>query len=228
MLVGDIYSRPGCLNASTDEVRIRIRGVSGHAARPEQCVDAIVCAAQMITALQTVVSRGTSPLDSAVLSLGTIHGGEARNVLCDSVEIGGTLRTVDPRLRERLHERIRSVCAGIAAACQAQCDCAILPGYAPLMNDEGEFERVLRLGRRLLGAEHVHRRTSPSMGGEDFSYFAERAPGAFWHLGCSAKLPAPTLHSKDLVVDERCLPIGVALECALALDRLNCLENEEV
>ena len=224
MTVGSIDSRPGCLNASTDEVRVEVRGVSGHAARPEQCVDAIVCAAQMLSLLQTVISRSASPLKPAVLSFGTIHGGEAGNVICDRVDFRGTLRTADPELRAHLQKRIREVCEGIAAACGARCTVNIVPGYAPLINDGDEVARVFRLGRALLGARHVSERESPSMGGEDFSYFCAAAPGAFWHLGCSNRLPAPTLHSRDLYVDEACLPIGVAMQCALVLDRMGVLE----
>lgn len=225
MLVGQMDTRPGCLNGSTDDIIIRVRGVSGHAARPEQGVDAIVCAAEIVCALQTVISRSTSPLKPAALSLGTISGGEAPNVICDRVEIRGTLRTTDPELRAFLKTRIREVCTGVAAANRAQAEVEIIEGYAPLMNTPGEVERVLRLAGTLLGGENCRIRELPSMGGEDFSYFVEKAPGAFWHLGCSERLPAPSLHSKELVPDERCMAIGVAMECALVMDRMGVLEQ---
>ena len=225
MKVGQMDTRPGCLNASTDEVHLTVRGVSGHAARPEQCVDAIVCAAQLVTLLQTAVSRSASPLLPAVLSLGMIHGGEAMNVICDRVRIDGTLRTADPALRKHLKQRIREICAGVAAACGAQIEVDIIDGYDALVNAPAEAERVLRLGAALLGSENARVRESPSMGGEDFSYFAEAAPGAFWHLGCSATLPAPTLHSRQFNPDERCLPIGAAMQCALVLDRMGLLQK---
>ena len=225
MLVGQMDTRPGCLNGSTDDIIIRVRGVSGHAARPEQGVDAIVCAAEIVCALQTVISRSTSPLKPAALSLGTINGGEAPNVICDRVEIRGTLRTTDPELRAFLKTRIREVCTGVAAANRAQAEVEIIEGYAPLMNTPGEVERVLRLAGTLLGGENCRIRELPSMGGEDFSYFVEKAPGAFWHLGCSERLPAPSLHSKELVPDERCMAIGVAMECALVMDRMGVLEQ---
>ena len=224
MLVGQMDTRLGCLNGSTDDIIIRVGGVSGHAARPEQGVDAIVCAAEIICALQTVISRSTSPLNPAVLSLGTINGGEAPNVICDKVEIKGTLRTTDPGLRAGLKTRIREICAGIASANRAQAEVEIIEGYAPLINNPREAERVLRLGKALLGQDNVQVRELPSMGGEDFSYFVEKAPGAFWHLGCSERLPAPSLHSKELVPDERCLAIGAAMECALVMDRMGVLE----
>ena len=221
MNVGRIDSRPGCLNASTDEVNLTIRGVSGHAARPEQCVDAIVCTAQMVSALQTVVSRGVSPLVPAVLTFGKIAGGTARNVICDSVTLNGTLRTADPAVRAAMKARIREVAQGVAAAFGARVDVDIAEGYCALMNDAGEVGRVFRLGRALLGDENVALREAPSMGGEDFSYFCAEAPGAFYHLGCASQQPAAPLHSRDFQLDERCLPIGCTMQCALALDRLN-------
>ncbi len=222
--VGQIDTRPGCLNGSTDELRIAVEGVSGHAARPEQAVDAIVCAAQLITALQTVVSRSASPLKSAVLSLGTIHGGEAQNVICDRVDIRGTLRTADPGLREHLKARIRAICDGVAASFGARIRLEFVSGYIALMNTPTEAARVLRLGGMLLGSENALVRESPSMGGEDFSYFVAKAAGAFWHLGCAADVPAPPLHNRAFSPDERCLPIGAALQTALVLDRMGMLE----
>lgn len=224
MNVGQLDTRPGCLNGSTDEVNIVIHGIAAHAARPHQGVDAIVCAAQLIMVLQTVVSRSTSPLQNAALSLGMIHGGDARNIVCDRVEIKGTLRAADPVLRAQLKRRIREICDGVAATCGTTVDLEIVNGYAPLINTPAEAERVLRIGRLLLGTENAAFREFPSMGGEDFSFFVEKAPGAFWHLGCASAQPAPTLHSRDFVPDERCLPIGVAMQAALVLDRMDMLD----
>jgi amidohydrolase len=187
-------------------------------------VDAIVCAAQLIISLQTVVSRSTSPLQSAVVSLGVIRGGDAPNIVCDRVEINGTLRTTTPDLRAQLKQRIREICDGVAATCGTTIDLEIVTSYAALMNTPAEAERVLRIGRRLLGTENAAYRESPSMGGEDFSYFVEKVPGAFWHLGCASAQPAPTLHSRDFVPDERCLPIGAAMQAALVLDRMEMLD----
>ncbi len=224
MNVGQADTRPGCLNGSTDEVHIVVKGVSGHAARPHLGVDAIVCAAQLITTLQTVVSRSASPLLPAVLSLGTIRGGEAPNVICDRVEIHGTLRAADPELRAHLKTRIRAICDGLAVACGATIELEIVTGYAALMNTPAEAERVIRVARSLLGDGNAAYREAPSMGGEDFSYFLEQAPGAFWHLGCAPSQPAAPLHSRDFAPDERCLPIGAAIQSALVLDRMEMLD----
>ncbi len=221
MNVGCIDSRPGTLNAATDSVEIIVRGVSGHAARPEQCVDAIVCASQMVSTLQTVVSRSVTPLKPAVLTFRTLQGGDAPTVLCERDTLRGTLRTADEDIRNHLKNRIKEICRGTAEAFGAEAEVTITSGYCALINDSAEVDRVFRLGRILLGEKNVSLREAPSMGGEDFSYFCAEAPGAFYHLGCASCQPSPTLHSRDFVLDERCLPIGAALECALVLDKMN-------
>ena len=220
MNVGQIDTRPGTLNASTDELVLTIRGVSGHAARPEQGVDAIVCAGHLIAALQTIVSRSTSPLKPAVVSFGTIHGGTAQNVICGEVVMSGTLRTVDPELRETLQRRVKEIAAGIAATFGAEIEVTVFPGYAPLVNDPAETDRVLRLAREMVGESNVFIRTDPSMGGEDFAYFNQKVPGAYYHIGCATEQPAAALHSREFTVDERCLPLGAAMHCAIAFDYL--------
>ena len=161
-----------------------------------------------------------SPLKSAVLSFGKIQGGTAKNVICDCVTIAGTLRTADPELRDFMKRRIREVSAGVAAAFGTTIDVNITPGYAALINDPVEVERVFKVGRAMLGEKNVRLRAEPSMGGEDFSYFCQAVPGAFYHLGCASIQPAAVLHSKDFTLDECCLPIGAALQCALVFDRM--------
>jgi amidohydrolase len=174
----------------------------------------------MLSALQTAVSRSVSPLVPVVLSFGQIEGGTAKNIICDEVHIGGTLRTTDETLREKMRGRVRDICQGVAAAFGATVEVNIIPSYRTLVNDPDEVERVLRLGRELRGAKNALLKSAPSMGGEDFAYFCAEAPGAFYDLGCSAQQPVQSLHKHDFVLDERCLPLGVALQCALVWDRL--------
>ena len=218
--VGTVETRGGTLNASTDTVLITVNGKAGHGAYPESSVDAIVCAAQMVTALQTLVSRNLSPLASAVLTFGVIEGGTAQNIICDKVTLRGTLRTANSEIRAMMKRRIHEVCAGVAAAMGCTADVEVISGYAALVNDEGEAARVARVGARLFGCEHMLEKKEPSMGGEDFSFFSDCAPGAFFHIGCSPvdkKDPQP-LHSKDFYLDEDCLTIGTLMHVALALD----------
>lgn len=218
--VGMIETRAGTLNASTDSVEIVIHGKSGHGAYPDLGTDAIVCAAQVITALQTVVARNVSPLQSAVLTIGKIEGGTAQNIICDEVRMKGTLRTANAELRAMMKDRIIGISKAVAdgMGCTAEVD--VVSGYAALVNNDKEAARVKRIAARLLGQENVVEKPTPSMGGEDFSFFCDCAPGAFFHLGCSNPtwMPAPPLHSKDFRIDEDCLTIGTMMHVALALD----------
>ena len=219
--VGTIETRAGTLNASTDSVRITIHGRAGHGAYPERSADAIVCAAQVITTLQTLVSRNLSPISSAVLSIGMISGGTAANIICDSVSMRGTLRTANSEIRAMMKRRIEEVTTGADGVMGCTADVNIIPGYAALVNNGQEAMRIRRVAGRLFGREHAVEKPEPSMGGEDFSFFSDCAPGAFFHVGCAAreKMPAPPLHSKDFALDERCLTIGALMHVALVLDK---------
>ena len=220
LTVGVVETRPGTLNASTDTVLLTVRGKAAHGAYPETGCDAIVCAAQIVTALQTLVSRNLSPLSSAVLTFGVISGGTAQNIICDEVTLRGTLRTANRDIRTMMKQRIRETAEGIALAMGCRAEVNVLSGYAALVNDEGEAARILRVGARLLGEENVIVKPEPSMGGEDFSFFSDCASGAFFHIGCSRaeNLPAPPLHSKDFHLEEDCLTIGAMMHVALVLD----------
>ena len=218
--VGKVETRMGTLNASTDTVKITVRGKAGHGAYPDLGTDAIVCAAQVITALQTVVARNVSPLQSAVLTIGVIEGGTAQNIICDEVRMRGTLRTANSELRTMMKARIEAIAKNVAMGmgCEAVVD--VIPGYAALVNDDHEAARVKRVAARLFGEENVLEKAAPSMGGEDFSFFSDCAPGAFFHVGCVSPewMPAPPLHSRDFRIDENCLTIGTLMHVALALD----------
>lgn len=218
--VGKVETRAGTLNASTDTVKITIRGKAGHGAYPDLGTDAIVCAAQVITALQTVVSRNVSPLQSAVLTIGVIEGGTAQNIICDEVRMRGTLRTANAELRAMMKQRIAAIAESVAQGMGCETEVNIIPGYAALVNDDTEAERVKRIAGRLLGEENVVNKAAPSMGGEDFSFFSDCAPGAFFHVGCVSPewMPAPPLHSRDFHIDENCLTIGTLMHVALVLD----------
>ncbi len=221
--VGKVETRAGTLNASTDEIKLTILGKAGHGAYPEQGTDAIVCAAQVITALQSVVSRNVSPLQSAVLTIGMIEGGTAQNIICDKVRMRGTLRTANAELRAMMKQRIAQIAENTAAAMGCTAQVEIIPGYAALVNNAEEAARVKRVAGRLFGTENVVDRPAPSMGGEDFSFFSDCAPGAFFHVGCvsPAWMPAPPLHSRDFRIDENCLTIGTLMHVALVLDGPN-------
>ena len=217
--LGTVETRSGTLNASTDEIRLDILGRGGHAAYPESSVDAIVIAAQIVTALQTLVSRNVSPLNSVVLSFGIVQGGTAENVICDHVILEGTLRTTDPKQRIFAITRIDKIARSVAEALGGNSKLTVTEGYAPLVNHSREAELVLDIARELYGNVHVITKDAPSMGGEDFSYFIEETPGAFYHIGCTSadRMPAPPLHNKNFAPNEECIRQGIEMQAAIVL-----------
>lgn len=217
--LGTVETRYGALNAACDELEVDVWGKGGHAAYPESSVDAIVCAAQIVTALQTLVSRNVSPLSSLVLTFGTIEGGKANNVICNHVKMRGTLRTVDPKLRAYAHRRIREIAQSVAMAFGATAEVRVLDGYSVLINHERETDLVLDVARELFGKGHVKIKAAPSMGGEDFSFFTEEVPGAFYHIGCTPidHMPAPALHNQHFCPDERCIQQGLMMQTGIVL-----------
>ena len=219
LVVGEVETRPLTLNASTDSVEIVVNGTGSHGAYPENGYDAIVCAGQLITALQAIVSRNVSPLETAVLTIGTIHGGSASNIICDSVRMTGTLRCADRTLRQKLISRIEETCRGVGIAYRCEAKATVTEGYSALVNVPEHAQRVLRIASGMYGKDKALVKDAPSMGGEDFSYFLDHAPGAFFHVGCSSDrqhIGAP-LHSKDFCPDERAMETGIAMETALII-----------
>ncbi len=225
LAVGDFETRSGTLNASTDDITLTVEGKSGHGAYPDRCVDAIVCTSQILCGLQTLISRSISPLIPAVLTFGTVKGGTASNIICDHVVLSGTLRTADPETRARLKTQIIKTAEGIAAAMNATAKVDIKEGYAPLVNTEPETDEVFDVAAKVFGKEHVHKKATPSMGGEDFSYFSESVPGTFYHIGCTQKedLPGEPLHSAGFFPDERALYYGVLMQTSIVLEKLGSI-----
>lgn len=222
--VGSIEYRYGNLNAASDEVTITVHGKSCHGAYPEQGIDAVVIASHLVCALQTLVSRRISPLQSAVLSFGQISGGEGPNIVCDQVLLHGTLRTTDPQMREEAFQYIEKQAALICGAFGGSADVVFHCGYDALINTDEIVDVVVKNAEKLLGHENIHPKEFPSLGAEDFSFFLDKAPGAFFHLGCgnAAKGMTAPLHSKEFELDERCIPIGVELQIH---NILSLLEN---
>lgn len=211
---GTFFARPGFVSGSSDMLRLTVRGSSCHGAYPESGTDAIVIAAQVITALQTLVSRRISPFDPAVLTLGTIEGGTANNIICGEVRMKGTLRTMEPATRQRLYQEITALVRGTAQAMSGEADVDILPGYGAVYNDDACYALVEAQAAALLGQERIVRRDLPSLGVESFCYFVQHTPGVYYDLGCGE---GTALHTPTFCVDEACLLPGVALQCASAL-----------
>ena len=219
---GEVELKYNDLNASSDEVRLVIRGKSCHGAYPDGGVDAIVEAAAVVQGLQTLVSRKISPFEHIVFSLGTIQGGTAANVLADEVVLTGTLRTTDPEIRDRAKAYISTVTSQICSAFGGSGEAIFTPGYDALINTNEIVDVVIETVSEALGREHIHFKPYPSLGVEDFSFFLNKAPGAFYHLGCACGekgIRAP-LHNREFDIDERVLPLGVRLQSELVMKLL--------
>lgn len=214
--VGGISLRDGPTTAYPDKFELVVRGREAHGAFPHQGFDAITLAAQVINALQTVVSRRLDPTRGKVLTVGTIQGGTKDNIMAGSVTMTGTIRTFEPETRKTLFAEMERAC-GVARALGGDFELTIFPGYIPVVNDARMCDLVRRVGSDLLGADNVHE-AALEMGGEDFSYFAKEAPGCFFMIGGATPGEPPRRHHHpNFDVDERCLPLGAALLAETAM-----------
>ncbi|MBN8974871.1 MAG: amidohydrolase [Rhizobiales bacterium] len=196
--VGSFALRPGPIMAATDAIDIRIEGVGGHAARPHKCIDSVLVGAQLVTALQSIVSRTVDPLDSAVISICEFHAGNARNVIPQIAELKGTVRTLTPEVRDLVEKRVREVVAGVAQQTGARIDLVYERGYPVTVNHPEQTDIATRIASDVAGAANVHA-VPPMMGAEDFAYMLEARPGAFIFVGNgdSAGLHHPAYNFND-------------------------------
>ncbi len=207
--VGTVGISPGAANASADEFYVTIRGSGGHGGYPHSAIDAIPASAAIVLALQNVVAREIDPLASAVVTVGTIAGGYRSNVIADTVELSGTLRAHDGAVRDELEARVRRLVGGVAAAYNVEVEMRVLRGYPPVHNDVAVAERFARYLR-----EHSILRveaSAPTMGAEDFAYFAQRVPGLLIRLGVRSDEAGAVHpgHSPAFRIDETALRLGV-------------------
>ena len=212
---GKVATKAGPIMAAADAFEMEVRGSGGHGAMPHLAADAVVMAAQIVTALQTVVSREVDPVEPAVLTVGEIGAGTAFNIIPEKARIGGTVRTLDPDLRKMMPERIEELARGVAKGMRGDVDLDYTFSYPVTVNDEDAAARALSVADDLFGGGSVLELPNPSMGGEDFAYFLEKVPGAFIWLGVGED--ASGLHTPRFAFDEDILPRGAALLAALAL-----------
>ncbi len=214
---GHMGFTPGPRQASADTFTLTVHGRGGHGAFPHRTVDAVQVAALVTTALHEIVSRRVPPLQPAVLSIGSIHGGTAPNVIAPEVTLSGTVRTLDASVRDLMPVEIERVAQGVAAAWGAEVRLAYQRGYPVLVNDPVMTEVAYRAAALALGPENVVMGLPPVMAGEDFAYYLERVPGCFATLGVGT--PGSTArgpsHSGTFLLDEAALPCGVAYYVAL-------------
>jgi amidohydrolase len=208
--VGAVGVRDGAFMAASDSFDLVVKGQGGHAAGPHRTIDPVVTAAHLIVALQTIVSRQVDPLQSAVVTVGHIEGGHARNVIPDEVLLQGTVRTFDPGLRQAMPERLERTARSVCAAFGGECGLRYWFGYPPTVNDPGMADLVREAAREVVGEERLV--VAPQvMGAEDMSYFLERVPGCFFRVGSANAERGLTRphHNPAFDFDEDALPIGV-------------------
>ncbi len=208
---GTIGCKPGMMTASSDRFSVVLYGRSGHGAKPHQTIDAVLVAAKVITTLQHIVSRRIDPIRPAVITIGTISGGTAENIVADRVELTGTVRSLDTSVREELPRLMEQVIKGITLAMGAEYEFSFARGNPSVVNDPKLTSLLMESGKEILGRDRVVEITEPTMGGEDFAFYAERVPACFFRLGTGnpEKGIIYPLHHRHFDIDEGAIPVGV-------------------
>jgi len=225
ILLGQAGYCPGRSAANVDEFRVRVIGKGGHGAYPHRAIDPVVIASEMILALQKIVSREVDAARQAVITVGSIHGGSATNVIPESVELRGTVRTLEPEVRRQVQDAVLRTIKGIAQAAGAPApEIEYVLGTPSCFNDPVLVESILPVLRDVLGEENVLR-YEPAMGGEDFSFFQEAVPGVIFRLGVGRPEREMSTHSPAFDPDERAIPIGMRLMSEILLARLTLSQD---
>lgn len=219
---GKIRIKSGVVNAASNPYKIKIKGRGGHGAAPHTTIDPIVIASNVVMALQTIVSREIAPVNPSVITVGSINGGTAQNVIPEEVEITGIIRTLTKEDREYVVRRFKELVTGICRGMRGECDIYIEEGYPCLYNNATMVERVKYVGKELLGVENVVEQKHPSMGVESFAFFAMERTSAFYYLGTGNRTKGTdkAAHSNLFDIDEDAIPLGVAMQCGIAYDYL--------
>ncbi len=223
--VGNINYKPGGAMAAAQRFVIKVKGKQAHGSRPWQSVDPIVASAQIITALQTIVSRETElTKEAAVITVGMINAGIRNNIIPESAEMIGTIRTLDYAMQKKLNDRMKEMVPAIAKAYGAEATIEIASGTAITYNNEALVTEMLPTLQRVAGKKHV-RLVDAITGAEDFSFFQEKVPGFYFFLGGTpltlAEKDAPSHHTPDFFIDDSGLKLGVKTMVNLTFDYLN-------
>lgn len=218
---GQIGYTSGAISANSDRFAIIVRGKMAHGSAPHRGVDAIQVAAAIVSELQTIRSRHTNTQDPLVLTIGTIHGGQRENILAQQVEMTGTVRTADVLVQERVIALMQQIAKGVAEAHGARAEIEYRKGYPASINDPALVKRMLPSLQRVVGSKNLVE-VQPSMGGEDFAYFAQKVPGFYIGLGVArAGVEKPAgLHTPDFEIDESALLTGLQAMASLLWDSL--------
>ena len=223
-VTGKIMVRDGSVTAQSDRFVIQVRGKGGHGARPHEAIDAVVICGFLITALQTLVSRETNPLHSAVVTIGRVHAGSAANVIAEEAELEGSMRTFRPEVRHHIQQGMERMVSAAAELHDAEIHISFNAGYPPVINEPGATAVARAAAREVVGNDYVVGAEFPSMGSEDFSYYLERVRGVFVRFGARHPdwEPVP-LHSPVFDIDENVLSVGMRF-----YDRVARLAHEQI
>ncbi len=216
--VGVVAVKPGAFMAAPDSLHLTIRGRGGHGAHPEQTVDPIAVGAQVVTNLQHVVSRNVAALDALVVSITSFHAGTTHNVIPDTAVLQGTVRSFDPELRQRAPRLIERVIRGVCEAHGATYELKYEFGYRPVINTDWVAAQLKEIALATVGSEH-YQDAQPTMGGEDFSAYLQKAPGAYFNVGAGSDAADSRWphHHPRFTIDEDSLVTGVQMLQAAAL-----------
>jgi amidohydrolase len=220
--VGKVAYRTGPMMAASDRFDVLVKGRGGHGAHPEQTIDAVMIAAHIVVALQTVIARNLNPEEIGVVTVGAIHAGEASNVIAETAQLRGTIRSFTPETRELLHRRVKEICMGVAATFGAEAEVTSVYGVDATVNAEAPSGVVYQAAAALVGEENIDTNYRTT-GGEDFSAVLAAVPGNFFMLGVrndERGLNFPH-HNPRFDIDESSLPTGVAILCDAAVRCLN-------
>lgn len=219
---GKVGFREGQYMASADEIYLTVKGKGGHAALPDKVVDPILIASHILIALQQVVSRNADPKTPTVLSFGTIHGGQAQNIIPEEVKVSGTFRALNEKWRFEAHEKITKIAQGVAESMGGTCEVNIDVGY-PFLSNDVNTTRAARVAAELyLGEENVFD-LDLWMGAEDFAYYTHQVPSCFYRLGTGNEEKGTTngVHTPNFNIDEDAIELGIGLMAWIAINQLN-------
>jgi amidohydrolase len=219
LALGDVSTRPGPMLAAADIVEITVTGTGTHAAFPHLGTDAIVAASAIVTALQTIASRTADPLDAVVVSITQFNAGTTHNIIPQTVELAGTVRTLTPENQQLAVDRIRAIADGVSAAHGCRAEVRYEIGYPVVLNDAGAVDEFNRIATDAIGADRVPPLERPVMGGEDFAFYCHEVPSCFFALGLvpPGEETMPQLHQPTFDFNDDAIPLGVEMFCRLAL-----------
>jgi amidohydrolase len=214
---GELAILPGPAMAGADFFDITINGYGAHGAMPERSKDPIVIAMAVVQALQLIVSRNVIPTEAAVVSITQIHAGSAYNVIPGDAKLAGTMRAFSDEVRALMRERMRAICAGMAAAFQVEIDVDIRDIFRVLVNQEEHSKVVAEAAQAVVGPANVKTRAQPKMGSEDFADMLQAVPGAYFWLGHDGSVP---VHNPAFTLDDKILPVGASIFARIIETRL--------